>query len=245
MKKYLVLFVVLTSQAYSQSVSDYQYVIVPTKFTGFKENDKYRLNTTTKLMLEKYGFKTFSSTDNLPNDIGDNCQRLYADIGVAKDFFETKVKIVLKDCKENIVYETDFGKSREKDYAKAHNEALRETAKSFDKLHYKYNGKNENGIENVVSKQPESTVSKSNLTQTIETKDESEAFYFAEPNATGYQIVDSEPKVMMRLYFTSQKNVFIGAKGKINGVVISKNEQWFFEYYENGKFISEPLKIKF
>jgi hypothetical protein len=49
----------------------------------------------------------------------------------------------------------------------------------------------------------------------------------------------------MKLYNTSQKNVFIGEKGNSNGVVISKESQWVFEYYDNGKFVSEPINLKF
>ena len=245
-KKYLLLFVLFVSvSCFSQTVNDYQYVIVPTKFSNFKENDKYRLNTTTKLLLEKYGFKTFMSTDNLPAEIGDNCQRLYADLDVDKDFLATKVKIVLKDCKENVVYETEYGKSREKDYAKAYNEAIRETAKSFDKLDYKYNGKNDFATQSVAVTQAEIVVPKGNPEPAPTTSVSATDFYFAQPVATGFQIVNSEPRVIMRLYYTSQKDVFIGMRGSINGVVITKNGQWFFEYYENAKFTSEPLKLKF
>jgi hypothetical protein len=245
-KKYLLLFVLFVSvSCFSQTVNDYQYVIVPTKFSNFKENDKYRLNTTTKLLLEKYGFKTFMSTDNLPAEIGDNCQRLYADLDVDKDFLATKVRIVLKDCKENVVYATEYGKSREKDYAKAYNEAIRETEQSFDKLGYKYNGKSDFATETVPVTQAEVIVPKGSP-EPVQASSESTAdFYFAQPVATGFQIVNNEPRVIMRLYNTSQKNVFIGMRGSSNGVVITKNGQWFFEYYENAKFISEPLKLKF
>jgi dTDP-4-dehydrorhamnose 3,5-epimerase-like enzyme len=73
----------------------------------------------------------------------------------------------------------------------------------------------------------------------------SETFYFAQPIANGFQVVDSKPKVIMKLYTTSQKNVFLGTKGVINGVLISKENQWFFEYYDNGKLVSEPINLKF
>jgi hypothetical protein len=49
----------------------------------------------------------------------------------------------------------------------------------------------------------------------------------------------------MRLLNTSQKNVFIGMRGDTRGVVIMKDGKWLFEYYEEGKLISEPIKLKF
>ena len=73
----------------------------------------------------------------------------------------------------------------------------------------------------------------------------SETFYFAQPTTYGFQVVDSEPKVIMKLYTTSQKNVFIGEKGKSNGVVLLKENQWFFEYYDKGKLVSESINLKF
>jgi len=244
MKKYFLLLVLLVSvSCFSQTVNDYQYVIVPTKFTGFKDNDKYRLNTTAKMMLEKYGFKAYFATDNIPMEVGGNCDRLYADLAQEKDIFSTKVKLVLKDCKENVIYETEYGKSREKEYSKAYNEALRETAKSFDKLNYKYNGKTVPSVEITQVHNQEAPVT--HVESISPVVDNNEPFYFAQPTVNGYQVVDNEPKVMMRLFNTSQKNVFIATKGNSNGVVINKSGQWFFEYYENAKLVSEPLKLKF
>jgi hypothetical protein len=116
-------------------------------------------------------------------------------------------------------------------------------AKSFDKLNYKYNGSSTATLATdilVVTQDPVSTEKPS-----ITSDKSGELFYFAQPTANGYQVVDNEPKVIMKLYNTSQKNVFIGEKGNSNGVVISKESQWVFEYYDNGKFVSEPINLKF
>lgn len=247
MKKYLLFPVLLFSVlGFSQSVNDYQFVIVPVKFSIFKENDRFRMNSTTKLLLEKYGFKTFYSTDKLPSGIGDNCDRLYVDLVEAKDFLQTKIKIVLKDCTEKVVYETDFGKSREKDFAIAYNMALREAGKSFDKLNYKYNGKKSSDADIApAASKPESEVVFKPTTNNTTPTSSTEPFYFAQPTADGFQVVNNEPKVIMKLFNTSQKNVFIATKDNSNGVVINKNGQWLFEYYQNGKLVSETVNLKF
>jgi hypothetical protein len=249
MKKYLLLLVLIASiSGFSQSVNDYQYVIVPTKFSIFKDNDKYRLNSATKLLLEKYGFTVFMSTDELPAEIGDNCKRLYADLGQDKQFMATKIKIVLRDCKERVVFETDFGKSREKDFATAYMQALRETTKSFDKLNYKYTGKNGMATEKTVVVAPTQVVTEaapSPVPSSSASTSGNEVFYFAQPTTTGFQVIDNEPKVIMRLFNTSQKDVFTAIRGTTNGVLITKNGEWFFEYYENGKMVSERMKLKF
>ena len=234
MKKILLLLVLfLTATAFSQNVNDYEYVIVPTKFSFLKVDDKYRLNTNSRLLLQKYGFKSVFPSDSIPSEIANNnCKKLYFDLVEDNKFLITKIKIVLKDCREKLLFESDYGTSKEKELEIAYNKALREAGKSFDKLNYKYNGKNNSSISQEPSK-------------TIVAEINSETFYFAQPTANGFQVVDNEPKVIMKLYITSQKNVFIGLKGNRNGVVISKNGKWFFEYYDGDKLISESWNLKF
>lgn len=234
MKKILLLLVLfLTVTAFSQNVNDYEYVIVPTKFSFLKIDDKYRLNTNSRLLLQKYGFKSVFPSDSMPSEIANNnCKKLYFDLVEDNKFLITKIKIVLKDCREKLLFESDYGTSKEKEFEIAYNKALREAGKSFDKLNYKYNGKNNSSI---TQEPPKTIVAEIN----------SETFYFAQPTANGFQVVDNEPKVIMKLYTTSQKNVFIGVRGVINGVLISKENQWFFEYYEGGKLVSESWNLKF
>lgn len=241
MKKIVLLFILISSYAFSQSVNDYQYVIVPLKFDFLKKDDQYRLNTLTKLLLQKYGFKTYLNNEEIPLNL-ERCNFLYANVIETSGMFATKVKVVLKDCKENVIFETKLGESREKDYTLAYNEALRDAGKSFDKLDYKYNG--QNGVVTQIAPvinqvETEKTVNSDSGTTS------NEIFYFAQPIANGYQVVDNEPKVIMKLINTSLKNIFLAEKGEKRGVVLPKGNQWFFEYFENGKLFSELLNLKF
>ncbi|QBZ97676.1 hypothetical protein [Flavobacterium sangjuense] len=240
MRKIVLLFILISSYAFSQSVNDYQYVIVPVKFDIFKKDDQYGLNTLTKLLLQKYGFKAYLSNEEIPLNV-ERCNFLYANVLEKNGVFSTKVKVVLKDCQEKVIFETQFGESREKEFAKAYNLALRDTGKSFDKLDYKYNGGNRNVAQAapVINQvEAETPVNSDSIAST-------DVFYFAQPTANGFQVVNNEPKVILRLFNTSQKSVFIAEKETIKGVVIFKNGQWFFEYYENGKLISESWNLKF
>lgn len=244
MKKYLLLiafFVFNTTIA--QTLNDYKYVVVPSKFNFFKESNKYNLNTLTKLMFQKYGFEVFMIDETLPTEIANNrCKALFADVIEDNGMLITKLKIILKDCKDNIVYETAFGKSKEKDFQKAYTQAFREASKSFETLNYKYNGGNE--LANTTEEKPEPK--QENKIYSLETNAENpELFFFAQPIANGFQIVNSEPRVIMRLFKTSQNNVFIAVRGDEKGVVITKNGKWFFENYVDGKLVSEPINIRF
>ncbi len=73
----------------------------------------------------------------------------------------------------------------------------------------------------------------------------SKRLLYAQETPNGYQLVDSTPKIQLKLYKSSVPNVYIAKGDRKDGVVYSKNEQWFFEYYENGELVTEGLKIKF
>jgi hypothetical protein len=244
MKKILlsvVLFVVNTT--FAQSLNDYKYIIVPTKFEFLKQPNQYNLNTSTKLLFQKYGFETFMIDDELPIEIANNrCKALFADVIEDKALLVTKLKIVLKDCKNKVVFESVVGKSREKDYQISYNQAFREAAKSFETARYKYNG----GNDLTIAKEETAESKQENKIYSLETNPENpELFFFAQPIANGFQIVNSEPRVIMRLFKTSQNNVFIAVRGDEKGVVITKNGKWFFENYVDGKLVSEPINIRF
>ncbi|HPW98578.1 MAG TPA: hypothetical protein PK218_08460 [Flavobacterium sp.] len=241
MKKIALLFLLTVFNVFSQNINDYKFVIVPTKFDFLKEDNSFNLNTSTKLLLEKYGFEVFMNNQELPTEIANNrCKTLTASLAKDNSMFQTKIKLVLKDCQDRIVYETAFGTSREKDYNKAYNQAFREAAKSFETLNYKYNGEKQIAVEKIEENQEVKSVEPYSLSS-----ENSEIFYFAQPIANGFQVVNNEPRVIMRLFTTSQKGVFIGIKGDQNGVVITKNGKWFFECYEGGKLTSEPINLRF
>lgn len=40
-------------------------------------------------------------------------------------------------------------------------------------------------------------------------------------------------------------DVFIGKKGEIQGTFLKKINGWYFDYYQEGKLISEKVSVKF
>jgi len=121
------------------NINDYKYVIVPNTFDFLKEPDQYRLNTLTKLLFEKHGFTTIMEKDTFPDEaISNGCLALHADVLKESGVFNSKLKIELKDCQNNIVFVSNIGKSKEKSYEVAYNLALREAFKSFDTFKYQY-----------------------------------------------------------------------------------------------------------
>jgi hypothetical protein len=67
----------------------------------------------------------------------------------------------------------------------------------------------------------------------------------AQATANGYQLIDTSSNIVLTLLKTSAENFFIASTAAANGIVLKKNEDWFFEYYKDGKLISEKLFVKF
>ncbi|MDP9081851.1 MAG: hypothetical protein M3O71_30935 [Bacteroidota bacterium] len=68
---------------------------------------------------------------------------------------------------------------------------------------------------------------------------------YAQAIANGYQLIDTTPKIVLTLLKTSVENYFIASNATANGIVLKKNEAWFFEYYKDSKLVSEKLLVKF
>lgn len=68
---------------------------------------------------------------------------------------------------------------------------------------------------------------------------------YAQAIANGFQLVDSTPKIALKMYATSQANFFIAEGDAHSGVVLKKGEKWYFEYYEGDKLMGQELNIKF
>lgn len=247
-KSFLVLLLLLVSHSYAQSVNDYSAVIVPVKYDFLKEENQYRLNTLTKFNFNKAGFVAFYTKETIPAEYNDRCSLLRADVEKESGFLVTKLYVVLKDCNDKVVFKSAVGKSKEKDFKLAYIEALNEAFESVYELQYKYSG--------VAAKVQSSTLAMTALTPAVtsnvpaETRQASVTrndanLLYAQVTPTGYQLIDSTPKVVMKLMKTSQPNSFIAIKDGIQGSLILKENQWYFEYYQNDKLVSEKVNVKF
>jgi hypothetical protein len=238
MKKIVLLLLLFAGSVFAQSsVNDYKYVVVNARYSFQSKKDQYRLNTLTKLLLEKYGFTAFLDSDDMPEEVANyNCNKLYADVESEGNFLKTKLIIVLKDCKDNIIFTSGEGTSKDKDWGRAYNEALRGAFDSFAKLNYKYNQK--------VATSPTAAKQVSAAAVVSEPVAVGGMLY-AQPIDNGYQLIDNTPKAVMKIFRTSAKDTYIAIRGTVQGVLVSKDAQWFFEYYDKDKLISEKMAVKF
>ena len=245
-KSFVFLLILVVSYSYSQSVNDYKAVIIPVKYDFLKTENQYRLTTMSKFNLNKAGFEAFYSNEAIPSDYNDRCSLLYMDVVKENAFLMTKLFVTLKDCYGKIIFQSAVGKSKEKQYETAYGEALNYAFESVNELQYKYNGTTKTTMEPEVTKPLTAPVVLAQKVVSASVSDEKEMdLLYAQPTATGFQLIDSSPKVVMKVFKTSSAESFIAFKGDIKGVLIAKNNQWFFEYYENNKLYSEKIAVKF
>jgi hypothetical protein len=250
-KLFFTMLFLATSLCFSQSVNDYKYAIVPSKFEFFKDKDQYRLNTLTKLLMEKYGFVTYFDTDILPSEVAEsNCNKVYVELKNTGNLFKTKLVVVLKDCKNQVLFTSLEGISKEKEYLVAYTQALREAFTSFDKLEYKYSGMQNVKTEEVsnykmITKDATLKIQENGI-MIVESDLEFQNLLVAETIKLGYLLIDPKTStIVLKLYKTSNDNVFIANSNTINGVVIRKGQEIFFEYYQDKNLISKKLNVSF
>lgn len=131
---FLTLVIIVTCSNLSlaqKTLSDYSFVVVPDEFEFLSKANQYQLNDMAKYYLTKNGFNTYYFSE-LPSV--DNCDGLWADVESISGFTRTKILVILKDCKGIEVYRSQPGASKQKEYKKSYQDALRKAFLSFEEL---------------------------------------------------------------------------------------------------------------
>lgn len=255
-------------------LNNYKYIIVPTKFDAFKQENQYQTSTLIKYLLVENGFNAVY--DNaLPLDLlSDRCLGLLLGLNDDSSMFTTKVSFTLKDCFSKEVLKTVEGSSKEKDFKTAYSEAIKASIKSsLSGAGYTYSPGNSSvpvvvSYKDDVKKQEEQTVSdvknvpsppivqqKATLEEqsykSMEpvpsniTQANATSVLYAQAISNGFQLVDSTPKIKYRIYRSSQADVFLAEGDGHQGVVLNRGDNWYFEYYEGDQLMVQELSIKF
>ena len=228
-------FIVISTFGQKLDVNNYKYVIVPDRFDFLKSEDQYQTSSLTKFLLKKKGFVVYLSNEKLPEELMLNrCKALIANVIDDSSMFTVKSKIELKDCSDRLVYASEIGKSKEKDYKKSYQEAIRNAFKDPIVRNYSYTEKTIN---------PATTPKV--ITKIVAAKKVSTAqnILYAQATSNGFQLVDTTPKVIFSIMKTQQNTVFI-IKDK-NGILYQKDSNWIAEYYENNVLIKKIYQVKF
>lgn len=238
MKKiYFLVFSLFSIASFSQSVNNYEFLIIPTKFEFQRTENQYRINTILKFRLEEYGFKAFYTSEKLSSNFNDKCLYLNANVVDLSGIFTTKLYIEFNDCNNAIIFKSAIGTSRTKDRKIAYGEALEEALVSVKNLNYNFEGKKDEKKVELVN---------SDKSQVLHTRESRNANSLcAQSIVNGFQLIDTTSKVVLKMFKTSEADFYIAVSEGKYGIIFKKENEWFFEYYVNEKLISEKLSIKF
>jgi len=273
MKTRFILFLLITFFGFNSinaqsNVDGYKYVIVPKKFDFLGEADKYRLNTLTKVLFEKYGFITVMEDEALPEDAMNNsCMALKSNVIKVRGTFSSKLQVELKNCRGDVLFTSRVGQSNDKKYQVAYTLALREAFQSFESLNYQYN--EEEALVEIKSNTAEIEKLKEEIKTLKEKKEaitelpQEEKPVLTEVTATeiakpldvnkyqlqakkvfnGFQLIDDTSKVVMTIYTSGVKDVFI-VKGE-DAIIYKKGEKWIYSEASDKDLLTKLIAIKF
>ncbi len=143
-KLFLLGFILIGSQLVlsQETLNNYKYIIVPKHFDFQSGADSYKINSLTRFLLDKKGFTTLFDDAVYPDDLKhDRCLALKINLLTESNFTRIKIKAIFLNCENEIVYTTDEGWSKDKDYQRAYHEAIRGAFNSLEEFKYRYKPK--------------------------------------------------------------------------------------------------------
>lgn len=226
MKQFSVFFILLFSIA---SFAQKQAIIISNKYEFQKEKNSYNINNMLKAILVSNNYQVYFDDAILPLEIAQNrCNALTGVLIDNSNVFSTKMKFQIKDCQNNLLFETTEVKSKNKDIQTGYIEAIGLLGPELKK--YKVS---------LIQKKEEV-----NLDTTIELKTKSNVKYQLIETSNNLFLASDDLKEVINLYATSNPSVFIAKKNAINGVFTIMNKgKGMFEYYLNDKLIVEEYSF--
>ena len=222
-----ILLVSASSLAFSQNISDYEYVYVPTSFE--KNMNKFELRNTLIQQLTAKKYKVIQEDNK-------SCAVLKADLLDDSSFFKNKVKISFKDCNNKIIQELK-GSTDDKDFETGYPDALKNATKTLSISNPKTTASLESPKEI-----PATTIADNVNTAPITTTEE-KALTYSNANAT-YQLIKLGQNNFILVSSKSSTPIAKLAESSKAGIfhVVLENNSPTVGYVENGNIIIDIPK---
>ena len=226
----------LTAQT---NLNQYKYVSVPNRFDFMKSSDQYQISSLAKFLLTKNKFTVLENLEKYPADLAANqCLLLNLNVEQIKGFLKTKLEVQFLNCKSQVVFKSDIGMSREKDFKTAYHQALRAAFSSVSEANYKFNE-----TVDIVSTNEKPISVKRAVSTPMQATDLSSPKLTSEILMTqtshGFDIRDADGIVVYSLYQTMSDGIYI--IDKLPGIVYKRGNRFVREYISNQKIVIEPL----
>ncbi len=134
-----ILFLYVLPTLAQNELDAFKYIIIQKKYDFLKSENLYRLNSYTKQLFDGEGYATLVQGETYPEEVKANpCIAVIADIVDESSAFTTKLKLVLKNCYDEVVFTSILGTSKIKQFDKTYTDALNKCFVSIKELNYKY-----------------------------------------------------------------------------------------------------------
>ena len=131
-KKLLLLILLTMSFGLKIEAQNIKYVIVPIQFDFLKGKDQFRANTLLRHLFKENGYEAYFDVEELPDELfKDRCKAMYSNVIEIDGGLSIKVQIEIKDCRGDLLFISDIGKTKEKDFNKGYKIAIRKAFESF------------------------------------------------------------------------------------------------------------------
>jgi hypothetical protein len=254
------------------NLNKYKYLVVDSKFDFVRQVDGYKTSSFTKFLFKKKGFEAYLDNEEFNEELAKNsCKAIYAEVKDNSGFLITRSYIEITDCKGKLLFKSNEGTSKQKEYARAYREAIREAFESVIKIPYEYDPslsketsvstkeilkeepKPQVEIKQEVKRTPVMVTAEVPVKKTdkvVEPKKKVQAskelkiaVLYAQPNENGFQLVNTKPAIVFVLLKTNNPQKFI-IKDK-NGTFTRNGDIWIAEYYDKGKLTTQRYRVKF
>lgn len=230
MKKLTFLLLLLLN--FSGKAQENCYLVLPKQFSFQRSENQYRINSLSKHLLIEQGFQVIWSDELETHSTIQPKNIIKVDLENRSNLMVTKVKFIFKDALGKTIFTTKEGKSRQKDFTKAFNEAVKWALNDLrGGFKPQCEGENESlQPENINPNLPE------NLSENPKTL---RAVYINED----IYLFDGEQKAFL-LEKTPAPNTFKATDQHENqGILYPKGDFYLFEYKQNDQIIRSNFKI--
>jgi hypothetical protein len=210
---------VLVFLSFTSFAQQNKVIIISNKYEFQKEKNTYNINNMLKAILVSNNYQVFFEDEVLPVEIAQN--RCKAFTGVLVDnsnMFLTKMKFQIRDCQNNMLFETAEVKTREKDIQNAYIETIGLLIQ------------NKEVVEPQVIESPKVSEFKTFLNCKME--EIFDGFHVTE-------VRDSNNFVLLSMQKTKNSNVFIASRDNEIGIFTKTGNKGIFEYYIGDKYMVE------
>src|SRR5699024_7461527 len=151
---------------------------------------------------------------------------------------KTELKLILKDCRNDEVFVTEWGESRAKDYEQGYKEALEDAMASFNAVNYEYNGNEGVNKEQMASSSDTDSTEDSNLLTDLQGNkyNKDDTGYEIRKIEAGYLMVEAETgdrEALMNL--TEDETILFNGKDMSGTASINDEGDVVVEYFDDEK----------